>query len=436
MARCCSHHHHVHRAALYGMLLILVMMLSLSWIVGWSVSTVGTLRSYSTENRSSSTRSTDVHNKTKRLGGGGGGLTAHQKKQTNTTETETTAATMTPTISTQNFPRIVVWTTPLSLLSPSNYTSQQQNSSKSSSKRSRNNNVPHAREYELPKRIREVGIPGHYRQSEEGKCKIVMDWQKQIYPTCNNVHEVDFFGGMQKFRKDETEAAQYTTQTNHLGAGGTRDTWKVDVHELSVNTTTTTTLAFKTLRLLRDYIWTRIDHQRIDAIVSEHLTASPFIIDIYGYCGAAAINEFGTYGTLDKYITKAATATPSSSTKKKKSTTTATTITPLQRLEYARDIAYGMADIHEVDGDQTPTTTVIQHDVKLVNALVTADKKAKISDFNNAYFLKMNGDKHCYFHVKQTCTRLRIEVRTTTCRESLSCCLLRCPLVSFLLLRL
>lgn len=246
------------------------------------------------------------------------------------------------------------------------------------------------RKYELPEVINKAGIPGHYRRPQE-KCKVVQKWQEQMYPSCNTVHESDFFRGIQNFGDDE-----YPVQTEYQGAGGTRDVWRIDVAEFN----NTQSFAFKTLRFLKDYIWTRIDHQRIDATVSEHLTASQYIIDIYGYCGTATINEFGDQGTLGKYIQS------NNST------------TPLQRLRYARDVAYGTADVHEVDG--YPTTTV-QHDVKLPNVLLTNGNVAKIADFNNAHFLTMDGDHRCAFHFSTACRAMNITPPAEECsRKGLS----------------
>jgi len=54
-------------------------------------------------------------------------------------------------------------------------------------------------------------------------------------------------------------------------------------------------------------------------------------------------------------------------------------------------------------------TTMVQHDVKLPNVLIT-NGKAKISDFNNVHFQSFNGAERCGFHFQRTCDRMNITV--------------------------
>jgi len=222
------------------------------------------------------------------------------------------------------------------------------------------------REYELPAIIREFGIEGHYRASPK-RCEIVHQWQRDMHPNCALVHELDFFGGITAFDNAKL-------QTKYLGLGGTRESWKV----VSLNGGTEQHVAMKTLRFDKDYIWTRVDHQRVDATVSEHLTSSPHVIDIYGYCGTAAINEFGSEGMLHRYIRDGKVSFE-------------------KRLEFARDIAYGMAAVH--------ASHMVQHDVKASNVLIT-NGKAKISDFNNVHFERADKDnKMCHFSFQSACIK-------------------------------
>jgi hypothetical protein len=244
------------------------------------------------------------------------------------------------------------------------------------------------RVYELPQMLREV--KGNEMSIARGKCQFKQDWQDRTYPTCNNVHEIDFFNMLQKIANNDA-----SKQVHYLGTGGSRDTWKIFDERINnknnhQNNTIHVPLAFKTLRIDREYIWPRIDHQRVDAIVSERLTASPHVVDIYGYCGTATVNEFGEGGTLDHNILDN------------------NNISPLQKLEYGRDIAYALADLHELDG--YPSSTV-QHDLKPKNVLVVANGKVKLGDFNNAHFLGKNTDQRCLFSFKQACQSMKITVR-------------------------
>ena len=100
----------------------------------------------------------------------------------------------------------------------------------------------------------------------------------------------------------------------------------------------------------------------------EHLTFSPFVIDIYSFCGRSVLTEFGEGPRLGTIFDKA----------KKQ---------PLKRLKIARDIAAGLSHVHYgKDGD---IPSFVHLDINPANIVVT-NNALKLNDFNIGIMLKRN----------------------------------------------
>ena len=69
---------------------------------------------------------------------------------------------------------------------------------------------------------------------------------------------------------------------------------------------------------------------------------------------------------------------------------------PLKRLEIARDIASGLADVHGIDGDGN--ATFVHLDINPANVVVVGNE-LKLNDFNIGILLKWNttSNKQCGF---------------------------------------
>ena len=81
----------------------------------------------------------------------------------------------------------------------------------------------------------------------------------------------------------------------------------------------------------------------------EKLTASPHVINIYGFCGRSVITEYADGPRLGTLADKS-----------KKY--------PLKRLEIARDIASALSDVHSIDGDER--ATFAHFDINPANVVV------------------------------------------------------------------
>ena len=102
------------------------------------------------------------------------------------------------------------------------------------------------------------------------------------------------------------------------------------------------------------------EHNRIDAVVLERLTASPHVINVFGFCGNSVLTEYADGKRLGELADKMKKV-------------------PLARLNIARDIASGLADVHGIDGDGN--ATFVHLDINPAN-VVSIGGTLKLNDFN------------------------------------------------------
>ena len=147
-----------------------------------------------------------------------------------------------------------------------------------------------------------------------------------------------------------------------------RYAWKIDY---SCPEGCQESMIFKTLKFEHNFEAKNYEHDRIDALAMEHLTSSQHVINIFSHCGNSVVTE---YADGDRVGTLA-------DTKKK---------IPLARLKIARDIASGLADVHDAN--------IVHLDVNLAN-IVSIGGKLKLNDFNIGVMQKRNvtSGKTCEF---------------------------------------
>lgn len=124
-------------------------------------------------------------------------------------------------------------------------------------------------------------------QVETEDCKLRYEWQKSSFPTCNLVHEVDTTSPW------ISHGLHRQKQYRVVGHGYWRDVWILNLEfwkERGI---------FKTMRYKHEYTPRNFDRMRRDAVAMERLTESPFIIDIYSYCGTTSMTEFGDGGDVE-----------------------------------------------------------------------------------------------------------------------------------------
>ena len=188
-----------------------------------------------------------------------------------------------------------------------------------------------------------------------GHCVPAAKWQTESYPTCNLFHEIYF---------------PIYNEVTYLGRGHHRDIWQVG----------TFNVVAKTLRLYRDFEARNYEMHRIDALVTERLTKSSFVVDIYGFCGQSVLNEMGVGDITSRSIER----------KMYKSSKT--------KLRMAYNLAAGINDMHSLDENRG--ATVIHRDIGASNVLITFDGKMKLNDFNSANLVFWDEDNGKMCHLK------------------------------------
>jgi len=117
-------------------------------------------------------------------------------------------------------------------------------------------------------------------------------------------------------------------------------------------------------------------HRR-DAVAMERLTFSPYVIDIYGYCGQTALNELANLGnglvSLEKLKLRLRDVNKKSVLRTK--------------LQIAAMIAIGMNHIHNL-GYDTGYSFMTHYDINPRNIAIMEGGRPKINDFNVAEFLR------------------------------------------------
>lgn len=108
----------------------------------------------------------------------------------------------------------------------------------------------------------------------------------------------------------------------------------------------------------------------------ERLTKSPFVINVYGFCGLTVVQEFA-----GKELALVVDAEKMNSTEK---------------LKLAKKISMGVADIHSIKGDDDNSgarPTLVHNDINLANLMFTAaDNRPVLNDFNIAILLMKHNE--------------------------------------------
>jgi len=108
------------------------------------------------------------------------------------------------------------------------------------------------------------------------------------------------------------------------------------------------------------------ENNRVDSIAMDQLTASPYVINIYGMCGLSVVTELAG----------------------KDVAVVAGQLNSTERLELAVKAAQGVADIHSIDS----RPTLAHNDMNLANLVITLDHRPVWNDFNCAVLLMKHNE--------------------------------------------
>ena len=221
-------------------------------------------------------------------------------------------------------------------------------------------------------------------QAPHQHCLPKASWQTQSNPNCNTIHEINLVASSADV---PSVKAPPEDSLLVLGEGWFRTTWRLDrimprtAGDGKEKTTPQESVVLKTLRIAREYLSEYYELHRRDAVAMERLTASPFVVNVYGYCGQSAINELADFPfpgvqNLENFNRRMRG--------KESSYTNAI------KLRMAASIALGVADIH-AGGSTDPddmNVYMTHYDLNPRNIALFAGGRPKINDFNIAEFLQ------------------------------------------------
>jgi serine/threonine protein kinase len=205
------------------------------------------------------------------------------------------------------------------------------------------------------------------------------DWQSLSFPNCNSVHEID----LEAIQRRQA-AGNENVGALSGGDGHYRAVWAVDPSSISREV-----LALKIMRGEREIHERNFDRHRRDALTMERLTSSPYIVDIYGFCGNTVLNEFIGETLMDVILDDQQGDDAASSPTRK---------TPEGRVRLALDVAKGVEAIHSIPGGP-----IVHADIQPGQFLMAADGTVKLNDFNRCRFMTRSTKTGnlCPFHIAQ-----------------------------------
>ena len=224
-------------------------------------------------------------------------------------------------------------------------------------------------------------------QTPQQHCLPKASWQIQSNPNCNTIHEVNFVGASADVPvvKSPPEDSLLV-----LGEGWFRTTWRLDrilprtpstASDIEEKKTHQESVVLKTLRIAREYLSEYYELHRRDAVAMERLTASPFVVNVFGYCGQSAINELADFPFP---------GVQNLETFNRRMRGKESAYTNAIKLRMAASIALGVADIH-AGGSTDPddmNVYMTHYDLNPRNIALFSGGRPKINDFNIAEFLQ------------------------------------------------
>lgn len=115
---------------------------------------------------------------------------------------------------------------------------------------------------------------------QQKRCHRV-SWHRHMPIECNKFHEFDFGG-------------QTTKGLTHLlSSGAFKNVFLVMSGQ--------DTMVYKMFVMKRRYDYKDYESNRVDSMVNERLDSSPYIVDLYGYCGLAQFGEAMPDGDMEEF---------------------------------------------------------------------------------------------------------------------------------------
>eukprot|EP00980_Cylindrotheca_fusiformis_P021774 scaffold8600_cov111-Cylindrotheca_fusiformis.AAC.6 len=126
----------------------------------------------------------------------------------------------------------------------------------------------------------------------------------------------------------------------------------------------------KILQYENDYTDRNFDRVRRDSLITERASSSPYVVNIFSFCGFSQVTEFGEEGNLDDVIYDYYSH-----------------LEAHQKIQIATQVAQGLADVHDLDGDGISS---ISHGDVATKQYILIDGRFKLNDFNLGRFIRWN----------------------------------------------
>jgi hypothetical protein len=197
----------------------------------------------------------------------------------------------------------------------------------------------------------------------DDKCVPMADWQSTFYPTCNEFHAFDapeaildrdlWMISNKGYWRHAWEIVENKTQQ------WTDDSWDEYSHDSSI--------VLRTFKLEHAFEEGYFENNRVDAVAMERLTKSPYVINMFGYCGMSVLTEYA-----GQHVGQVVD-----------------TLDPLEKLELAKKIAQSVEDVHSI-GDEI---SLVHNDLNFANILIGKNhSRPLLNDFNIAVLMMKRND--------------------------------------------
>jgi serine/threonine protein kinase len=201
------------------------------------------------------------------------------------------------------------------------------------------------------------------QHDHDDKCVPMADWQSIFYPTCNEFHAFDTTAAFSDrdfwmisnkgYWRHAWEIVENRTKQ------WTNDLWDEYSHDSSI--------VLRTFKLEHAYEEGYFENNRVDAIAMERLTKSPYVINMFGFCGMSVLTEYA-----GQHVGQVVD-----------------TLDPLQKLELAKMIAQGVNDVHSIGGE----VSLVHNDLNFANILIGKNhSRPLLNDFNIAVLMMKRND--------------------------------------------
>ena len=198
------------------------------------------------------------------------------------------------------------------------------------------------------------------------RCRRV-GWYRFYFPNCNSFHEMDLDNNL----------------PTYLSYGAYRD---VFVHK-HMYLRHEQKLIWKQIQFGDEYHFTYENYEfvRMDALVSERLTFSPRIVDIYGHCGLSILSEWLPSGDLEHVVVPTSGYVEKEELQPENDVHPRNNITVVDKLLIAKEMAEALAILHGFqDG------IIVHDDIQLSQFLFDEKGRIKLNDFNRAEVMLYN----------------------------------------------